>query len=99
MHLKRSSMCTQEATTDEERKGAHDVLTNCRRARNWEQWSQAVGNEDLHLQERVRHRHEALDQGSASSVTGISMKTATAHQPSRHATTETRLGRGGERQA
>ena len=83
MYLKRSSMCTDEATTAEERKGAHDVLNNCRRARNWEQWSQAVGN-------------EALDQGSASSVTG--MKTATTHQPSRQATTEMRLRRREERQ-
>ena len=98
MYLKRSSMCTDEATTAEERKGAHDVLTNCQRAPNREQWSQAVGNEDLHLQERVRHQHEALDQGSASSVTGIGMKTATTHQPSRQATTEMRLRRREERQ-
>ena len=37
--LKRTSECTSKAITDEERKGGDDVLTKCRRACNWEQWS------------------------------------------------------------
>ena len=56
-----------------------------------------VGNEDhveLHLQERVRHQHEPLAQGSAFSATGINMQTATELQPRHHSGTTTKRGRG-----